>query len=129
MKYVYPAILIPLDEENFKGYGVEFPDLDTATEGLDLYNALYMATDLLDLVLLDLKENGEEIPAPTDIRKLKLEGDAFATLIRADTDAYREYLAELKKLPKTDEEDDDYYLSDWLVQKICKKAGIPYPPE
>ena len=86
MRYVYPAILIPLNEENFKGYGVEFPDLDTATEGLDLYDALYMAEDLLSGILTGLEDDGKEIPAPTDIRNLKLEGDAFASLIRADTD-------------------------------------------
>jgi len=84
MRYVYPAIFIPLNEENFKGYGVEFPDLDTATEGLDLYDALYMAADLLSDVLTDLEDDGEEIPTPTDIRKLQLEGDAFASLIRAE---------------------------------------------
>ena len=131
MKYVYPAVLIPLNEEHFKGYGVEFPDLDTATEGLDLYDALYMATDLLSGVLTELEDEGEEIPPPTDIRKLKLEGEAFASLIRADTDWYREYLAELEKLPKNDadEENDDSYISEWLAKKIFKKAGVDYPYE
>ena len=129
MKYVYPAIFIPLNEENFKGYGVEFPDLDTATEGLDLYDALYMAADLLNLVLTDLEDEGEEIPAPTDIRKLKLEGESFASLVRADTDWYRKYLAELEKISKneTSEEDDENYISEWLAKKIFNKAGISYP--
>lgn len=130
MRYVYPAIFIPLNEENFKGYGVEFPDLDTATEGLDLYDALYMAADLLSGVLTDLEDDGEEIPTPTDIRKLRLEGDAFASLIRADTDWYREYLAELEKTPKNEtEEDDDHYISEWLTKKIFNQAGISYPYE
>ena len=131
MRYVYPAIFIPLNEENFKGYGVEFPDLDTATEGLDLYDALYMAADLLSDVLADLEDDGEEIPTPTDIRKLQLEGDAFASLIRADTDWYREYLAELEKMPKnkTEEDDDDHYISEWLTKRIFKQAGISYPYE
>ena len=131
MRYVYPAILIPLNEENFKGYGVEIPDLDTATEGLDLYDALYMAEDLLSGVLTGLEDDGKEIPAPTDIRNLKLEGDAFASLIRADTDWYREYLTELEKTSKkeTEENDDDYYISEWLAKRIFKKAGISYPYE
>ena len=131
MKYVYPAILIPLNEENFKGYGVEFPDLDTATEGVDLYDALYMAEDLLSGILTGLEDDGKEIPTPTDIRNLQLEGDAFASLIRADTDWYREYLAELEKMPKnkTEEDDDDHYISEWLTKRIFKQAGISYPYE
>lgn len=133
MRYVYPAILVPLNEEHFKGYGVEFPDLKNAfTEGLDLYDALYMAEDLLSGILVDMEDSGEEIPAPSDIENVKTDGDSFVTLIKTDTDIYRQVLEELKQEraenPESDE-DDDSYISEWLAEKLFKIAGIEKPDE
>ncbi len=133
MRYVYPAILVPLNEEHFKGYGVEFPDLENAfTEGLDLYDALYMAEDLLSGFLVDMEDSGEELPAPSDIKNVKTDGDSFVTLIKTDTDIYRQMLEELKKEraenPESDENDDSY-ISDWLSERIFKIAGIEKPDE
>ena len=132
MKYVYPAILIPLNEEHFKGYGVDFPDFNVAgTEGLDLYDALYMAEDYLNMILLDREENGKEIPEPTDLKKIKVDGDSFVTLIRANTEIYSAYVKELNekstendKVNDDDEDEEDYYISDWLSERLLKEAGI-----
>lgn len=86
MKYVYPAVFTP--EEN--DYFVEFPDLETAvTQGKDLYEALYMAQDVLRLVLADMENRGQKIPAASGLPELKLEGNQFVNLICADTDEKR----------------------------------------
>ena len=132
MKYVYPVILIPLDEDNFKGYGVDFPDFKVAgTEGLDLYDALYMAEDYLNMILIDMENDGREIPEPSDIGAINVAEDSFVTLIKADTDAYRADLEELNKnstedseINEDEEDDEDYYISEWLAERIFKEAGI-----
>ena len=70
------------------------------------------------------------------IRKIKPDSDYFVTLIKVDTDTYREYLTELeeyrKNHPKTEAEieaEDDFYVSDWLAEKLFKLAGIEPPNE
>ena len=98
MKYVYPAIFYAANEG---GYYVEFPDVEGAlTQGETLFEAMEMAEDALCGMLVSW-ENGEEmtnkITKPTPIEKVKAEPDefskaAFVTLIKADTDAYRQSL-------------------------------------
>ena len=135
MKYVYPAIFVPLNEEHFQGYGVEFPDFENSfTEGVDLYDALYMAEDLLNLELMSMEDDNEKIPAPSNFKNIKLEDGAFVNLIKANTDYYRRYLEAMKEYREENpsnenDEDDDRYISDWLASRICKAAGIEPPNE
>lgn len=116
MKYVYPAIFYKAVEG---GYYIDFPDVEGATtQGETLFEALEMAEDALAGMLVmyeDFKagkyykdEDGNEIKVmnnrivePTPIEKVVAESDeystgAFVTLIKADTDAYRKNLDELK---------------------------------
>ena len=87
MRYVYPAIFHP--EENGE-YSVWFPDLTgCVTQGNNLYDALYMAQDALNSWLEFLEDERKVIATPSDIKKISLEGEQFATYIRADTDAWR----------------------------------------
>ena len=87
MKYVYPAVFHP---ESNGEYSVWFPDLTgCVTQGNNLYDALYMAQDALNGWLEFLEDEGKNIAPPGDIRKIALEGEQFATYIRADTDAWR----------------------------------------
>ena len=86
MKYVYPALFQP--EEG--GFFISFPDLDgcftqasTIPEGLDL------ATDALNLMLWHMEEEHMDIPTPSALSDVKGDEGSFATLIRADTLAYR----------------------------------------
>ena len=109
MKYVYPAIFYCAKEG---GYCIDFPDVAGATtQGKTLYEALEMAEDSLAGILVcweDFKAGKSKLPMnnrivePTPIEQVKAEPDefsssAFVTLIKADTDAYRKLLDEMKK--------------------------------
>ena len=109
MQYVYPAIFRE-DKEMPGTWCIEFPDIEGAvTQGNSLYDAIFMAEDVLNLILTDwedAKASGEvfnnKIAEPTPIKKVVAEPDefstsAFVTLIKADTDAYRKVLAEMQK--------------------------------
>ena len=114
MKYVYPAVF---EYEEGVGYGVYFPDVEGAiTSGETLFEALEMAEDALCGMLVSWEDNkagkyavidGKEIPMtnkitePSPIEKIvpepvKYASKVFVTLIKADTDAYRKILAEMK---------------------------------
>ena len=109
MKYVYPAVFSRADEPEELWY-VEFPDVEGAfTDAKSLYEAIEMAEDVLASMLVtyeDYKagkfvdsdgkplELKNRIVDPTPIEQVKAEPDefstsAFVTLIKADTDAYR----------------------------------------
>lgn len=109
MKYVYPAVFYRAIEG---GYCIEFPDVEGAvTQADDIYNALEMAEDVLACMMVcweDFKAGKLNTPMknrivePTPIEQVKAETDefstsAFVTLIKADTDAYRKMLAEMKQ--------------------------------
>lgn len=109
MKYVYPAVFYRAIEG---GYCIEFPDVSgAATQAETLYEALEMAEDALAGMLTmyeDFKAGKSDLPMnnrivePTPIEQVKAEPDeystsAFVTLIKADTDAYRKMLAEMKQ--------------------------------
>ena len=109
MKYVYPAVFYRAIEG---GYCIEFPDVEGAiTQGETLYEALEMAEDSLAGMLVcweDFKAGKSDLPMnnrivePTPIEQVKAEPDeystsAFVTLIKADTDAYRKLLEQMKK--------------------------------
>ena len=64
MKYAYPAVF---REESDGLYSVEFPDLEGCfTSGETLPDAIEMAEDALCLMLYDMEEDGETIPAPSN---------------------------------------------------------------
>ncbi|MBR1440273.1 MAG: type II toxin-antitoxin system HicB family antitoxin [Lachnospiraceae bacterium] len=82
-KYVYPAIFTP--EEGGK-FSVDFPDLEGCyTCGDDLAHAIYMAEDVLAMVLYEHERDGSPIPAPSDVKKLKVPAGSFSNLIMCDT--------------------------------------------
>lgn len=84
MQYVYTAILEPEGTQ----YNVYFPDLPNCyTCGDNLAEALYMADDALNGWLSRAEESGEAIPAPS--ANVPVPDGCRATLVRADTDAYR----------------------------------------
>lgn len=86
-KYIYAATF----QKEDCGYSVIFPDLDIATSGETLEEAMEMAKDALCLMLYDLEERKEPIPQATDITKIVCEKDSFATLIECDTVEYRKF--------------------------------------
>lgn len=84
--YVYPAIFI--QKEN--GYTVTFPEFDSySIEGKNLAEGMKKAEDILSESLINLEDGHLEIPIPSDINDLKVEGNSFTTYIQCDTVIYR----------------------------------------
>lgn len=87
MKYAYPAIM---KQENDGIYSVEFPDIDgCVTSGSSLPEAIEMAEDALCLMLYDMEEEGETIPAPSDLKTVQKSTDEIVSLVCCDTIEYR----------------------------------------
>lgn len=86
-KYLYPAKF----EKEASGYSVLFPDLDVATSGETLEEAMDMAKDALCLTLYDMEESKKEIPAASDIQTLDCSEGAFLSLVECDTLEYRRF--------------------------------------
>lgn len=95
--FIYPAIF--RKEEN--GYSVFIPDLQNATCGEDLREAIYMAKDLIGALAVEyIDYEHKEMPKATDINDIKLENEnEFVTLIDVDFDEYKKSL--IKNVKKT----------------------------
>ncbi len=86
-KYVYPAVFTP--EEN-GGFSIAFPDVEGCfTQGKDMADSIEMAQDALCLMLYDIEEREDDIPAASDIKSVRCGADEFVTLISCDTLEYR----------------------------------------
>lgn len=77
-RYFYPAIFT---YEPNQEIAVIFPDLDCATSGTNDDDALLSARELLGCVMNGLEEDGEPIPSPTPLSKIKLQANERAVLI------------------------------------------------
>ena len=92
MTTVYPAII---HEE--EGYWVEFPDLSGCfTNGSTLEETMEMAKEALGLYLVSLEENGQAIPAPSNIADISTD-EGQTTYISHDMNAYRRDTQAIKK--------------------------------
>jgi predicted RNase H-like HicB family nuclease len=67
-RYIFPAIFYPPEQEGLD-YCVVFPDLDVATQGDTVDQALDMAKELLELTIYGLEEDGEPVPSASDSGK------------------------------------------------------------
>lgn len=96
MKYVYPAIFVPEDEN----YNVTVPDLPGCfTFGTSIPDAIYMARDAISLWLCDAEDNKEPIPAASSLEALNID-KGFVNLIDVDTLEYRR-INDSKAIKKT----------------------------
>ena len=114
MKYAYPAVF---EEAEEGGYLVDFPDIRGCfTDGDDMADALYMAKDCLEMMLVHYEDEGLEIPPPSDIREIKSEN--IVSLVLADTDEWRrEFDSRAVKKNCT--------IPAWLNSK-AEKAGVNF---
>ena len=81
MKNSYPIILIP--DKN--GYVVYVPDFDINTEGDTLTEAIEMARDAIGVVGIDMEDDGEVLPEPSEIASVKAERESdIVTLVDVD---------------------------------------------
>ena len=114
-KYIYPAVFTPEDG----GYVVNFPDFESCyTEGDTLEEAMEMADDVLCLTLYDMEETGKEIPAPSSVKEIKTDGDAFVSLVHCDTVEYRKFF-DNKAVKKT------LTIPNWL-NTIAERQGVNF---
>ena len=137
MKYVYPAIFIPV--EDLSGYYfIKFPDIENAVaQGKNLDDAKNMAWEILNLALIEMEDDGEQIPLSTDFKFFKLDANAFVEEIEADTDSFRKML-ELENYfvhydvwysPVTNKKffvykDDDEEICEKLCKVLKKISGL-----
>lgn len=87
MKYEYPAVI----NYNFndKVYYVNFPDLHNCfTDGETLREAIDNAEDVLNLMLVNVEDNGLEIPDASKMEDVHLEAGEIIIAVKADTDLY-----------------------------------------
>lgn len=104
MKKAYPIIITKTtgDEEP---YAVYVPDFDVCTQGTDVANAMYMAEDAISLCGVNMEDNGEKIPEPSNINDIDIKAspwseeagieDEFKTLVAVDFDLYRKRIRNL----------------------------------
>ena len=97
MKALYPCIITWNADDDV--YYVKFPDMENVfTDGADLYEAVEMAEDALNLMMLHYEsDTGKKPPIPSTIRSLRLGENDTATLIRVDTESYSAMLQRLRE--------------------------------
>ncbi len=90
MKLIYPIIITQTGKDDFF---VQIPDMDIATQGTSLENAIDMARDAISLMAVDMEDDGHKFPVASKISSLKTENsNDIVTLVDADIDAYRRML-------------------------------------
>ncbi len=80
-RYMFPAVFYPPEDKGLD-FCVVFPDLDVATQGENLQDAMEMAKELLELVLYGLECEGVNIPKSSNLSEIVIDSPgAFVTMI------------------------------------------------
>jgi phage protein len=91
--YIYPAFFYKDND----GYSVVFKDLELATSGATLQEALLMAEEALTGRVYLILQDGETLPKASDIENIQKPKEAdFVTLIKTD----KKYLTQDKAVRK-----------------------------
>jgi predicted RNase H-like HicB family nuclease len=118
MKYVYPAIFTP-EEENIL---VSVPDLPGLhTFGNSMADALFMVQDAIEMWLFDAENKGEIIPPASNqkiVAKMCKSTDQVVSMVAADTDEYRRQ-NDIRSVKKT------LSIPAWLNHQ-AEKANAPF---
>lgn len=94
MKLTYPACFYPWKEQK-GGYTVEVPDLPgCVSEGENLTEAIFMATDAASGWVLDEMESGKVIPKSSLPEQITPEKGGFVSVLVLDMDSYAEKYGE-----------------------------------
>ena len=127
MKYVYPAIFVEDDGK----IGVDIPDIKGChTFGDNLTEAMEMAKDALEMMLVSYEDDNQDIPAPSKIKDINADG--FVSYVLADTDEWRREF-DSKAVKKTlsipswlnfRAERADINFSQTLKAALCQKLGV-----
>lgn len=86
MKRAYPVIL----SQGGKFIVAYIPDFDINTQGEDIADAMKMARDAVGIIGIDMEDEGESLPEPTVVSKVKTDSaDDVVTLVDVDFEEYR----------------------------------------
>ena len=87
MKNAYPIIISPGE----KFLLVTVPDFSINTQGKDVPDAIEMARDAIGLMGIDMQDDGEELPSPSDIASVQADAPVggIVSLVDVDFDEYR----------------------------------------
>ena len=126
MTQIYPAVF----HKEGGSYWVEFPDLEgCSTCGETFEETMEMAQEALGLYLNSLYESGQAIPAPSDIRTIHTDSEAFSSYVCTDDTKYRRDTRAVKKtlsIPAwlaTEAEGRNLSLSRVLQEALMQKIG------
>lgn len=115
MKQAYPIILT----QGEKFIVVDIPDFGIGTQGVDIADALAMARDAIGLVGIDMEDDGEVLPAPSDLAAVaSAHQGAIVTLVDVDFAEYRRK-NDLRSVKK------NCTIPSWLNVE-AEKAGINF---
>lgn len=114
MKYTYAAIFEPAEEG---GYNVKVPDIPGClTCGGDMTDAMEMAKDAIEMMLVHFEDNKTPIPPASDIKAIKTK--YVASYVLADTDEWRRQF-DNRAVKK------NLTIPSWLNYK-AEKAGVNF---
>lgn len=86
MSKVYPIILTKTKQ----GFVVYVPDFNINTQGKDYAEAILMARDAIGLMGIDMQDNGEELPVPSELDTVSRNNEKdVITLVDVDFTEYR----------------------------------------
>ena len=112
LKIVYPVIFTPTG----RGYVARVPDMNIDTQGRDLAEAIYMARDAIGIMGIDMRDDGRELPEPSDMSSVSHETGDLVSMVDIDFDSYRR--AHDKKTVRR-----NVTLPSWLDEE-ASRAGI-----
>lgn len=86
MKTAYPIILSK-GKDHIIAY---IPDFSINTQGDNVANAIEMARDAIGIMGIDMEDENEQLPSPSDLSKIKRENESdITTLVDVDFSDYR----------------------------------------
>lgn len=85
MKAAYPIVMT----QGKECIVVYVPDFEINTQGKDLADAMEMARDAIGLMGIDMEDNGETLPSPSELEKVASGSDGIVTLVDVDFVEYR----------------------------------------
>ncbi len=87
MKGAYPIVMTKAGEDII----VYVPDFDCNTQGSDYADAMEMARDAIGLMGITMEDDGEAIPAASELDKVAADhaGEGTVTLVDVDFTEYR----------------------------------------
>lgn len=86
MKKAYPVILT----KGTKFIVAYVPDFEINTQGREVADAIEMARDAIGIIGIDMEDENEKLPEPTEISKIKAKSEQdIVTLVDVDFEEYR----------------------------------------